>query len=390
MKICLLIVTNIIAIELLLQLLSLFHLIPFLNITERVPYARLYWSSEGQEHSTLNNHGWHYYNFDDDSSYTNIAIIGDSFIEGNQVPKNALVAHRVQSWIDQQPSIINTQIISLGRGNTGPAHYLEFFKLAIEKYKINRAFIFITLSNDFRNLLKDSVGPTSPPFYYIVDSDKNIIADPATKPANEGYVKQLREDFNFSTNTFPRFIKSHILSYRIIKTLLNSSSLKRDDSDKRANFNNNIASRLNDRGINAFAFDTTDNFDKINSFELIKYFINEYDLLAKKNDVKLHIISIPCFPKDLLSAYPDSATNWSSIIENLDIRLPDKELQSFCQSRNIDYSSSFERIEKDKLTIGEIKSLSYFEGSGHWTPHGHEYFSKTVINKLYTNKETLK
>ena len=70
--------------ELVLQVLALFGLLPHLNIAHHTPYARIYNSEESHGNDMMNRYGWHYSEFRFRKDAQRVAIIGDSFVDALQ------------------------------------------------------------------------------------------------------------------------------------------------------------------------------------------------------------------------------------------------------------------------------------------------------------------
>src|SRR3989338_1764770 len=79
------IIGNLLAIELLLQITAFFGLLPGINIFSFTPYARLYRTEEGFSNSQANRFGWNSKEIEIKDDHYKIALIGDSFVHALQV-----------------------------------------------------------------------------------------------------------------------------------------------------------------------------------------------------------------------------------------------------------------------------------------------------------------
>ncbi|MEZ4761812.1 MAG: hypothetical protein R3C26_00985 [Calditrichia bacterium] len=66
------------------------------------PFGRSYHSAEGFSNGFMNRQGWHYANFDADSTAHRIALIGDSFIEAHEIPTKKHLGVRLESTLNSK------------------------------------------------------------------------------------------------------------------------------------------------------------------------------------------------------------------------------------------------------------------------------------------------
>lgn len=369
-------------VELLLQIIGFFGLLPNLIIIESVPFGRVYNTVEGYENSVMNRYGWHYEDFNLPPDSKTIVLIGDSFVEASQVSKHANIGKQLEILLNAEYQHCNEfEVLSLGRGNTGPAHYLEEVKYACAYLNPRDIFILVTLGNDFRNVSrKNSYGRfTSPAFYYTVNDKDSLEIDSQNRAIQHEFMKGLVRNHESPMHQIPRILKSHFLSYRILRTITFAFQNKKTIS----NSSLTALEELNNGNLNAYAFDKKDSVAFFESFNILSLLLKESYRIGSEHGVNVHLVTIPVFPKIFYQTFKGS--KWVFNVANIDLSIPEKKLVEFSQSEHIPILPMGEFISNNQMSVDSIRSL-FFNGTGHFTEEGHRFFASAIFEKYYRNQ----
>ena len=136
---------SLLVIELFLEGLGWAGLLPGVNTKIRLPWGRVYWTTEGHGNSIRNRHGWYYPEFN--LAATNrIALIGDSFVEAVEVHRRDNLGVKLGENLAGPWK--NYSVLSLGNHGTGPAQYFEVLQYAQRQFQVREAVMVIYLGND--------------------------------------------------------------------------------------------------------------------------------------------------------------------------------------------------------------------------------------------------
>ena len=158
-----------ITVEIAMQLLTFFGLMPSLTSTRDAfaPYSRVYQSEEGLGSGTTNQYGRYTPTFKLLPGSHRIALIGDTFIQGLQVRKDENLGVQLQQMLaDSSADDQVSEVLTLGYPDYGPGMYLSAWMLAVveREFEPDEAIVFFDIGSDFQQV--DGPGQAQPYFVY--------------------------------------------------------------------------------------------------------------------------------------------------------------------------------------------------------------------------------
>ncbi len=364
------------------------------------PYGRVYQTKEGFTNGTMNRYGLHQpeKKLNLDQNVRRIVLIGGSFIQGFQVSKNEHLSQQLEQILNNETNI-PVQIFALGMPDAGIGIYMHdlFIDIVIEKFKPDEIIFFLHLSNDFQC---ETCSINDQFLYSLKDNTAELREeDSGIRHALQHIV--LRGYYD--TWDPLRSIKTHLLLPKLIYALLTpeqsyaqkpprvdnpistyTANIIRKITGKREYYQDFIAvPSINADGIRNFLFEKSLNDEAKKSFAITKSLYHQIIENLKNKKVKLRMVTIPALSHDF---FDQDEQNWSSIVGDYDLFLPEKDFQVFAQSEGLDFLGMGAQFEKDQLTLTQIKRFYYRDGLGHFTPDGHLYYAKSIKKAFYESK----
>lgn len=351
-SVCLIFI-NLIILEAILQLLAAFSILPGINMYERTPYARAYYTKEGFSNGFMNRYGWHYPAFDEKSSALNV-VIGDSFIDAAQVNTfehfTFLVANkkRVKN---------KTDFTAFGRAGFSPIEYFELVKYAHKYFKLKNIFIFLYHGNDYRNI-NDRTANSS-----------NADLDPYLSSLSDSLDRNHRPLY-YSIPAMIRYncFVRQVYRYAIFKLQeLQRESKKTAIESKRSPLKNGLS------------YNMLTDYQKARP--RLQEFIENLSAFTSKTNIGLTLVTIPMFNQNFYNsnlAFKETEADYQVKIES--------DLEKLLAAKNIDFFKTAHYIRDQNLPKEKIKSFYTTNGGGHLSIDGHQFFAK-ILKLAYPNDE---
>ena len=381
-----------ICIEVFLQAIAFFGLLPSVSFFYHLPYGRVYYSKEGLGNSIMNEYGWYYPSFELNAESKKIVLIGDSYIQAVQIAPNQNIGIALQDFLNlsnQENS--KTQVLSLGLSGIGPAEYLEILAYSHKHFDPSAAVIFIFLGNDFRNTFSEIQANLHPEthIYYQMDENGEIYLNPDSTPALVEFRKQLQENHNPSIYTMSKTLCSYMILPQVSKTFVKSvqNILKHGSSDNSAKLKD-IHRDLQYIGIDDFIFKTPVTSHAKRAFKVTTELLLKSHQYAKAHDIELLFVTVPIFPGQFYEIHDPNTKTWNLKLGEYDFLLPENMLADFAREKRIHILPMGQYIKKKELNPREIRRL-YMNGTGHWSVMGHKFFAEAVYSYLTANNDDL-
>ncbi len=398
------IILILLGLELVLQILTIPGWLPsFFTFQSGInhPYGRVYQTKEGFTNGMMNRYGLHQPDtkLNLDQNVRRIVLIGGSFIQGFQVPKNEHLSHQLEQLLNNGTNN-PVQIIALGMPDAGVGIYMHdlFMDIVIEKFKPDEIIFFLHLSNDFQCKtcsIKDQF------LYSLKDNVAQIREE-------DGGIRHALQHIvlrgYYDTWDPLRSIRTHLLLPKFIYSLITpklafnqsqpsraghsistyTARIIRKISGKQEYYQDFIAvPSINTDGIRNFLFEKSLNDEAKKSLAITKSLYHQIFEQLNNKKVKLRLVTIPALSHDF---FDQSEQNWSSSVGDYDLFLPEKDFQVFAQSEGLDFLGMGAQFEKDQLTLPQIKRFFYRDGLGHFTLEGHRYYAKSISTAFYDSK----
>ena len=387
------IISNVIAIECILQALAAIGALPAVSTFSHLPYGRVYWTQEGFDSSMMNRYGWHYPPLALTENSRRIALIGDSFIQAVQVSPSQNIGAVLQQGLNtkhKKQEAITTEVIALGLSSIGPAQYLELLKYAVEYFQPDEAVIFIFLGNDFRNSSHKIQSTESPNryVYYVINDTGDIELHPQSKAAQERLILSLRGNHRPLLATLGPTLLSHSMLFHTMETVIHQirGGFVTADTSTQDVSPGGVESVLQSLGLDGFIFREDFTQEEREAIQIAFHVLEECQRFALTNGIRLHLVTIPFFPKVLHSHAPQE--NWSPVVNGYDFFRPERLLVDFATEHQIPILPMGKRMQDNRLSLDQVRALYLIEGQGHFSVHGHRYFADSVHAHLTSDADT--
>lgn len=344
--------------EVLLQLLAAGRFIPGAAIREATPFGRVLWTHEGSRHGTLNRWGWHGARSDFSGGAPRVVIVGDSFIEGLEVAPEENLGVRLERRLGE------AEVITLGRGATGPGHYLETARYALARHGPDHVIVSFFLGNDFTDSWGQ--GPVEDQLehelLYGIDARGDVTLHAATAIAPATYRFRLEYNHSLTPLTLARTLLSHHIGLGLARDLWGR---------RRA-----MLATPPD-------FQPTDTLPEMRVGEGEALRLAVALLAATRDDVeaagaRFSVVTIPHFPEALYAQDPAAIPDLSRYGPLAD----EQALVAALERARIDALPLGRRLVRERHSVAEIGAL-YIDGVGHLTPEGHGWVASAMCAELF-------
>ncbi len=374
-------VIAIVAVEIILQGLSLLRMLPGVeNLSGLyVPFGRIYQTSEGATNAITNQHGWYYPSFRLAEDSERIIITGDSYVLGMQVQPEQNMGAVLDNIINQN-STTKTEILGLGFPGYGPGLFLDerLFPFIIEPYEPQEVVVFFHLANDFQTISQPESGFP----YYIINNDGEVFIHP-TDDGADGNRHTLEHVVIEGYEANPaRTVASHSFLINFLEIFVRNLT-GRPATVPRFPTNLDSASAIQPFGASSYMFEKAESDEAEVAFQIATGLLAHYHNVLQDNDIEMRLVTIPAFPAGFYEQY--QGVDWDLDLGTHDLLLPEQALIAFAAENDIDILPMGSYIQESGLSVSDIQSLYFRDGTGHFTPQGHEFFANALYTCFYSN-----
>jgi hypothetical protein len=367
-----------------------------------VPYERIYYNIEGFRNDFANRKGWTFPDSEFEEDKPRILIVGGSFVQALQVEPEEQVGAQLSKLINleegtEDPSF---DIVSIGLPGFGLSPFLYDVALLEIPTMMNydELVVFFHLGDDFQ-----SPEPTHNAIIYTVDPGGEVSVEP-------NYAK-LRHDLThfylrgFLSLQIVETLRGNYLTPVVLSSLLRNpnqnaiaaSALSTDGapdfSRSKGYVTSNFAlTEFGHAGIkstdlvtitqgNNFIFSQTENEGRKEANQVARGILETAQEITRTNGIKLRLVTIPVFPEEFYAIY--DAGDWKPEIGEYDLFLPEHTLIDIAEDLNIPILAMGNYMLSDQLTVGEVGNFYLSDGSGNFSPQGHEYFARAISKCFY-------
>jgi len=368
-----------------------------------VPYERIYYNLEGFRNDFANRYGWTYPNNEMEEGKRRILIVGGSFVQALQVEPEAQVGAQLSKLINPQKDIENpsVEVISIGLPGFGlsPFLYDEALLEVPAMMNYDELVVFFHLGDDFQ-----SPEPSHNALIYTVDADGETSINP-------NYAKLRHDLTHFYLRGYLSFqpvemLRSNYLTPVVISSLLGNRDGKVSAATSSTNGDLDFTRRLGyvtstyaltesgHAGIkstslesishgNNFIFLKTAYEDNQEVIQITRSILETAQEISSSKGIALRLVTIPVFPKDFYENF--SSGDWTPEMGDYDLFLPEQILVDISERLNIQILAMGNYMHTDQLTVEEIRNLYLSDGSGNFSPQGHEYIANAINNCFYSD-----
>ena len=134
----------------------------------------------------------------------------------------------------------------------------------------------------------------------------------------------------------------------------------------------------------SFLFETGENELASTAYGIMFAQIRRLQGFMGTQDVNIRIVTIPFFPDTFYET--QSGSDWETQFDDYDILLPEDHLVTFAEENNIPIIAIGAMMQNQGLSVEEIQSLFFNDGTGYLTAEGHQFFAEQVYNCFYNGE----
>lgn len=303
----------------------------------------------------INSQGWPdiEHSFTKPDGVFRILILGDSFVENLQVPFENRFFRQLQDKLTKEWPGRTIEVVTVGRGNTGPAQQYLILKNYGLMYNPDLVIQMFFSANDVAN--------SSP----ILQNDPYL---PYFRLDNNGVLEEIPHSLR--TERKHSKIKDLLKSFRVMELTL---SVRQKILEKKNNFNNGYP-------VDYHVYDETPQEEYQTAWNVTYRLITETKKLAEGAGAKYLFVSIPGSEQFQKNKQQNIFTTYSKMDPGLiDFEKPDKLLGNFCESSKLDCKFMLPVFREYSETNPDQPTYYYYDG--HWTQTG----TNLVADFLFTN-----
>ena len=358
-------------VELVLQAAALLGVLPGLEIKVRAPFARVYWTPEGFSNSIRNRFGWYAQAFDLKAAHK-IALIGDSEVEGMEVPRTQNMAADLQKLLNKNTGG-DWSAMSLGRRGICPAYETDMLDYASRHFQPQEAIVVVSIGSGVSDAIPELCHHTPQEYIFDdLDSQGQLVMNPASANIRVRFDRELELSHGSLLFNLPAILNSHFMIMQTVDSLHDNLARRRlrAHSDDLDGFNPG-----------PFAVNPTPEVQYA-----MKILLAQLAACKKKCDdlgIKFRLATIPVFRPRFFET--QHGRDWTTSIGGNDYFGPEREIADWARANGIPVASVGEYIRQKKMDVEEIHGLSYKDGTGHLTEKGHALCAQAIYETFYKN-----
>jgi hypothetical protein len=370
-----------ILIEGLLQITGWLGLLPGVNTKAKVPYGRVYWSSEGHGNDIRNRLGWHFPEFDLQAKHR-VAVIGDSFVEAVEVDRSCNLAAQLQTVLKQHTS--DWSVLSLGTHGTCPAYHLDVIEYAQKHFAPQEAIIVLYTGNDVTESspLLNYV-PAEKYIYYDLDRNGQLMLNPASRVCRTQFIKSMEACHRTLWMHLPAIANSHSMLLQVPLSAWAAVDITRRQREYVRR--NPSTPEFANVGLNPAAEALQATPEVEHAFAVMFAELGRLKELCNGYGIKLRLVTIPWFPGEFYET--QRGRDWTTRIGDFDFLSPERRIAQFAGNNGIPHLELGELMQSNKMDIAQIRALYLSQGSGHFSEAGHRFCADAIFAAFYADEQ---
>jgi hypothetical protein len=358
-------------VELVMQVAAGLGVLPGLEIKDRAPFARVYWTPEGFSNGIRNRFGWYAPAFDLKAAHK-IALIGDSQVEGLEVPRTQNQAADLQKLLNENPGG-GWSVMSLGWRGICPAFAPDILDYARRHFQPQEAIVVVSIGSD--------VSESSPAFchhppqayiFYDFDSRGQLVMNPASANTRARFDRDLELNHWSLLFNLPAILNSYFMIMQTVDSVHDNLARRR------------LRSRADDAdGFNPGPFAVNPTPEGQHAMKILLAELAACKTNCEEHGIKFRLATIPSFrPKFFQTQH---GRDWTTAIGGIDYFKPEREVAAWARANGIPVASVGEYIRQKKMDVEEIHGLYFKDGTGHLTLKGHALCARAIYEAFYKN-----
>lgn len=362
-------------IELVLQLLSLFGVLPLTSYAGLfTPFGRVYQHTEGLANNRTNRYGMYYPDLKLWPDSRRIMLTGDSYVLGSQVKPEQNMGIALERLLNPEKGRHNTEVIALGMPGYGPGVYAEprMLPYSIVPLKPSEVVVYFHLANDLQTV----TGPGQGVPFYQLQADGSVDAHPDTQALRHDVWHEVIRGYE---PVHPlRTVLSHFFSVQLFDRML-PDRLKLTPAPHSFTLNTDSSNTEQPFGKSSFAFAQQADPQSDQSMSIAKAQLLSFKKALDEQGITLRVVTIPYFPQ----AFFRSNANWDTALPGYDLLRPEAELKRFATEQKIPFLGMGEYMRLKQMPGQEIQKLFMNAGTGHFNEAGHSFFAQATFECFY-------
>lgn len=348
-----------------------------------LPNFEWFHTTEGYAHVRTNQYGFR----DDDwsvekpANVVRVAVLGDSFVEGNQVAKDKRLTELLESRLAASHLFdgFKVEVMNFGMSGYGTAQELMTFRHEVKKFKPDYVIVGLLTANDIRNNSEQLEGDSIRP--YFVEQDGELVLDDSFRIENLPLAKSI----GYSTARWSRIGQVAFRVYHGMKV----RATTRQAAGKSGQEAKLIEQGLAEPGIGTWIYREPVDDAHISAWQVTERLLAKFQVEVQECGAELLVVVL----SNAIQVHPDNASRetFQKIAEIDDLFYPDARIAKACREAGIPVLTLAPKMQQRAQQ--ENAFLHGFEntppGQGHWNEKGHAVASELIGDWFLQNATRL-
>lgn len=366
------VILSMVLVEILLQATAWLGVLPGVSTKIKAPFARVYWRAEGCGNGIRNRFGWYFPEFDLKAAHK-IAYVGDSQVEAVEVSRTQNQGADLQKLLKEKSA--DWAVLGLGTHGTCPAHSMETLEYAWRHFQPDEAIVVVSMGSDVTEaspILNSA--PPSQYIYYDLNANGDLVLNPASVVVRSAFDQNLEFSHQSPLKTLPVILYSYCMTLQTFDSVRDYFYTRRRMAD--------LVARGNaETGFNPVPFAINPSPEAKRAMDVLIAQLAACKSICDGHKMKFHVVTVPVFPQAFYET--QRGTNWTTRVGDYDYSGPERKIVEWANKNQIPIVSIGEIVRERNLSVDEIRSLYFSNGTGHLTPKGHALCAEAVYEHFY-------
>jgi hypothetical protein len=324
-----------------------------------------YHTTEGYAHVRTNKYGFRddEWSVEKPENTVRIAVLGDSFVEANQIAKDKRLTELLETRLAEHPMFAKqkVEVMNFGMSGYGTAQELMTYRHEVKRFKPDYVIVGFLTGNDIRNNSEVLEGDAIRP--YFVEQDGKLVLDDSFRNESPSLTKSI----GYATARWSRIGQVAFRVYHGIKVRATM---------RQATAKNSREAKLIEKGLAEAGIGTWIYNEPVEQAQKTAWRVTEQ--LLKKLQEEVHAEGAELFVVVLSNAiqvHPDKASRdeFQKIAGVEDLFYPDSRIAAACRDAGIPVLPLAPKMQQQAQ-----QHNTYFhgfantrKGQGHWNEKGH-------------------
>jgi hypothetical protein len=329
-------------------------------------------TTEGFAHIRTNKYGFR----DDEWSVkkpdatVRIAVLGDSFVEANQIEKSKRLTELLEARLGKHPLFEgqNVEVMNFGMSGYGTAQELMTFRHEVKKFKPDYVIVGLLTGNDIRNNSEKLEGDAIRP--YFVEKNGELVLDDSFRNESQSLVKSI----GYTTARWTRIGQVAFRVYHGIKVRANI----RQANAKSSRESRLIEKGLAEPGIGTWIYGEPTDDDQRKAWKVTEGLLTKLQTEVRECGAELFVVVL----SNAIQVHPEKSSReeFQQIAEIDDLFYPDNRVATACRKAGIPVLPLAPKLQlrAQQENVFLHGFANTVEGQGHWNEKGHAMASELI------------